>query len=249
MLRAFGNGTIFGETYGTGPVRVLWLHGWARRGADFAGAAQLLADQGVASVALDLPGFGSSPLPTVAGGARMYAELVTPILAEMADKPLIVAGHSFGGTVATVLAAEHPELVRALVLSGSPLIRARASSRPPWRYRLVRWLRARSLVSEARIESVRQRYGSSDYRAAHGLLRDILVASVNESYEDEIKRLEVPVTMVWGERDTEVPVSVAERAATLMHCPHSLHLVAGVGHLVPTDAPEALAASLDEVVG
>ena len=247
MLRAFGNGTIFGEPYGPGPVRVLWLHGWARRGADFASAAQLLADQGVGSVALDLPGFGSSPLPTVAGGARMYAELLTPILSEMANEPLIVVGHSFGGTVATVLAAEHPELVRALVVSGGPLIRTRTASRPPLRYRLVRWLRARSLVSEERLESVRQRYGSSDYRAAHGLLRDILVASVNESYEDEIRRLVVPVTMVWGEGDIEVPVSVAEQAATLMNCPHSLRLLAGVGHLVPTEAPDELVASLGEV--
>ena len=62
VLRAYGDGTLFGEPYGEGPVRVVFLHGWARRGADFAACATELAGRGVASVTLDLPGFGSSPV-------------------------------------------------------------------------------------------------------------------------------------------------------------------------------------------
>ena len=82
MLQAYGDGTIFGTPYGEGPVRVLWLHGWARQGQDFAVAAGLLAEHGVASVALDLPGFGASPAPSTAVGARGYAELIVPVLVE-----------------------------------------------------------------------------------------------------------------------------------------------------------------------
>jgi len=249
VLRAYRDGTIFGELYGEGPVRVLWLHGWQRRGADFAGAAQALARAGVGSLALDLPGFGSSPLPTVAGGAREYASALAPVLREVAAEPLILVGHSFGGSIATVLAAEHPELVRAVVLSGAPLLRERSTTGPPWRYRAIRWLRARSLVSEERLEAARQRYGSRDYRHAEGRLRDVLVATVNESYEDEISRLRVPVVMVWGEHDTEAPLGVAERAATQMTCPHSMRVVAGVGHMVPLDAPGELVAAVQGLLG
>jgi len=65
---------------------VLWLHGWARRGEDFRAVALELAQRGVASVALDLPGFGASPVPGLAGGARHYAELILP--AGEGDSPM-----------------------------------------------------------------------------------------------------------------------------------------------------------------
>ncbi len=241
VLRAYGDGTIFGEPYGRGEVRVIWLHGWARRGKDFSAAATELARRGVASVALDLPGFGASPVPAEAGGARHYAELVLPALEEIGAGPFVLVGHSFGGTVACVVAARHPELVRALVLTGAPLLRRPSTRRSPASYRTLRWLHARGLVSAARMEAARQRYGSRDYRNAEGVMRDVLVASVNESYEDELGRLEVPVTLLWGEDDREVPLDVATRASALLGVTHTLQSSHGVGHLLPSEAPEELA--------
>ena len=241
VLQAYGDGSVFGERYGEGPVRVIWLHGWARRGEDFAAAAKELARGGVASVALDLPGFGSSPAPSRAGGARLYAELVLPAIRDIGEGPFVVVGHSFGGTVACVLGATHPELVRAIVLSGAPVLRTPSSSSSPVAYRLTRWLHRRGLVSDARVEAARQKYGSSDYRRASGVMRDVLVASVNESYEEELALLDVPVTLLWGEEDREVPVEVARRASARLSTTHTLESLAGVGHLVPTESPHELA--------
>jgi pimeloyl-ACP methyl ester carboxylesterase len=98
------------------------------------------------------------------------------------------------------------------------------------------------------MEAARQRYGSRDYRNAHGLLRDILVARVNESYEEELARVRTPVAMVWGARDLDVPESVASRASALLHAPHTFRSVAGVGHLLPTEAPQELASTILEYV-
>ena len=240
MLRAYGDGSLFGEPYGEGPVRVIWFHGWARRGQDFAAAANELARRGVASVALDLPGFGASPAPSSAGGARRYAELVMPVLREIGDGPFVLVGHSFGGTVACVLAANNPELVRSLVLTGAPLLRSTSSSSSTI-YRVLRGLHARGVLSDARMETARQKYGSSDYRQATGVMREVLVISVNESYEDELARLDVPVTFLWGEEDREVPLAVATRASALLTTTHTLQSLLGVGHLVPSEAPEELA--------
>lgn len=248
MLRAYGDGNLFGEPYGEGPVRVVFLHGWARRGQDFAACAGELAGRGVASVALDLPGFGSSPLPTVAGGARHYAELLVPALRQMNDEPLVLVGHSFGGRIAPVIAATNPELVAALVLTGAPLMRTSPTAKPPRRYRAIRLLHAKGLVTEEKMESARQRYGSADYRLASGLLRDVLVATVNENYEGELVLVRAPVAMVWGELDREVPASVASRAGALLHTPHTFRSVEGVGHLLPTEAPHELVTSTFEVL-
>lgn len=249
MLRAYGDGNLFGEPYGEGPVRVVWLHGWARRGGDFAACGAILAERGVASVAFDLPGFGSSPLPTVAGGARLYATLLAGALAELAEEPLILVGHSFGGRIATVLGATHPELVAGIVLTGAPILRSRAATKSPLRYRLIRSLHRNGLVSDERMEAARQRFGSTDYRNSSGVLRQVLVATVNESLEAELAQIKAPVAMVWGELDAEVPVTIARRAQAFISSTHSLRVVNGAGHLLPIEAPQELVAEVEKFLG
>jgi pimeloyl-ACP methyl ester carboxylesterase len=248
VLRSYANARLFGESYGEGPVKVVWLHGWARRGADFAAAASTLAARGVSSVALDLPGFGATPPPSAPGGARLYAELVLPALEELADLPLVLVGHSFGGTVATVVAATHPELVHSLVLVGSPLVRRASTRRAPFSYRATRWLNKYGVVSERRLERARQRYGSSDYRNAQGVMRAVLVASVNESYEVELGDLIAPVSLLWGAEDREVPTEIARQAGGLIVSEHAMHVVEGVGHLLPTEAPEELVLAVERAL-
>ena len=250
MLRSFGDGTIFGEVAGDGPIEVVLLHGWARRGRDFAAVQELLVRRGVSSVALDLPGFGSSPPPTVAGGARLYASLVAPVLAAL-DRPVTLVGHSFGGRIATVIAADHPELVTSVIVTGTPLLHSPVAVRSPRTYRLIRWLHQRGWLSDERLEAARHRYGSSDYRAASGIVRDVLVATVAEGYEDELTRLDVPFIMLWGELDTVVPVAIAERANELLHTPdvdaRRLRVLKEVGHFVPNEASGTLADLIVEV--
>ncbi len=240
MLKAYAGGTVFGETYGDGPVRVIWLHGWARSAADFREAGRLLASSNVASVALDLPGFGSSPLPARAGGARYYGELLDAVFAEISGEPFVLVGHSFGGRVAICYAAQHPARVHALVLSGTPLLRS-SGRRASWRFRLIRRLAHWNLLSETTLDRARERYGSADYRAASGLLREIFVATVNESYDEELRTWSGPTTLLWGEQDRDVPVAVAHQVRELLRGPVTLQSLAGVGHLSVTESATALA--------
>ena len=240
MLRTYGDGSLFGDAFGEGPVRVVWLHGWARSSRDFAAAGTLLAGDGVASVALDLPGSGASPVPATAAGSRWYARVVAAALSEISREPVVLVGHSFGGRIATMVAADHPETVSSLVLTGVPLLRLAPSARPPWRYRLVRAAWRGGLVREGVLERARQRHGSADYRAATGVMRDVLVATVGESYEHEMARVTVPVHLLWGSRDADVPPVVAERARGLFAAAVTLRVLEGVGHFVPTEAPEDL---------
>ena len=64
-LRVFANGALFADATGSGPPRVIALHGWARRGSDF---KPVLAD--LDALAPDLPGFGASPTTSRAVGGR-----------------------------------------------------------------------------------------------------------------------------------------------------------------------------------
>jgi pimeloyl-ACP methyl ester carboxylesterase len=237
MLKAFASGRVFGERFGSGAPRVLALHGWGRDHSDF----RKVLD-GLDAIALDLPGFGASPPPPEALGAAGYAEAIAPVLVEFAEPP-VVLGHSFGGRVAVALAAVDPSRVRGLVLTGVPLIRLKGTKRPALAFRARRYLRKIGLVSEARMEATRQRYGSADYRAASGVMRHVLVKAVGETYESLLPKIACPAELVWGEDDAEVPLAVAKAAAELLPSPR-LTLCHAAGHFTPLTAPDALKAAI-----
>ena len=233
MLQAFASGRLFGATFGSGAPWVLALHGWRRSHEDFAETLR-----GVEAVAIDLPGFGATPPPPEAWGGAEYAGAIAPVLDELAG-PAVVVGHSFGGQVAVHLAAARPDAVAALVLTGTPLFRAAGGRKPPIGFRLARALHRRGLLGEARMEALRQRHGSADYRAATGVMRDVFVKVVNEPYEAQLGSLSQPVELVWGDDDAEVPLAVAERAASVI--PNArLTVCRGAGHLTPLTAPDKI---------
>lgn len=241
-LRSFLQGALFAEIYGEDPPKVLALHGWGRRGNDFA-----IVLDGLSGVAPDLPGFGASPAPDHVLGAEDYADILAEIL-DVFHQPPVVVAHSFGGRVAVCLAAKHPDRVGPLILTGVPLIRLETGRRPPLAYRIVRRLNRIGLISDRRLERAKRSRGSADYRAASGVMRDILVKVVNESYEGQLGRIQSRVHLLWGEGDRDVPVSVAETADALI-ADSTLEVLPGVGHFVPVEAPDALRAAIDKALG
>ncbi|HEX2155104.1 MAG TPA: alpha/beta hydrolase [Acidimicrobiia bacterium] len=245
-LVSIADGALFAERHGSGPPRVLALHGWGRRGSDFAAVLS-----GLDALALDLPGFGASAPPPEALGASGYADLIQPVF-EMFDRAPVVVGHSFGGRVAVARQFHHPGSASGLVLVATPLLRRPgARRRPPWAFRLARMAHRAGLVPDEMMERQRRRQGSADYRAATGVMRDVLVKAVNESYEEELAALDVPVHLLWGSDDTEVPSWVAEEASRIIsssRSPVELEVLEGVGHHVPVRAPEAVRRAVERML-
>jgi pimeloyl-ACP methyl ester carboxylesterase len=70
-------------------------------------------------LAIDLRGHGATTLPTVIEGRDGWAEFRGDLLALLAaatDGPVVLAGHSMGGTSSLLAAAAEPERVKSLVL-------------------------------------------------------------------------------------------------------------------------------------
>ena len=241
MLTSFSSGQVFGERQGRERATVVALHGWARDRRDFSEALK-----GLDSLSLDLPGFGLSPVPHEPWDTTKYAECVLEVLQEL-DAPPVLVGHSFGGRVAVRLAALHPRFVAGLVLTGVPLIRRPSRSSSPGVYRVIKALHTRGIVNQKVMARVRSHYGSSDYNNAVGVMRDVLVRVVNESYERELRELQCPIRLIWGANDTAAPVWIAQEAS-LVAPRAELTVLDGVGHFVPLQAPAAIREAVGQLL-
>lgn len=68
------------------------------------------------AVAIDLAGFGETPLFNRSAAVGANAELVAGFIEKVFDEPVTLIGNSMGGHIAVVVAADHPSSVKRLVL-------------------------------------------------------------------------------------------------------------------------------------
>jgi pimeloyl-ACP methyl ester carboxylesterase len=109
---------------GSGPPLVL-VHGLGGAALNWMAAGHGLA-QGHRVLALDLRGFGETPLGNGLSTIEANQRLLDRFIREVAGSPAVVVGNSMGGLLTTLQAARQPETVRAAVLVDPAL---------PWRTR------------------------------------------------------------------------------------------------------------------
>jgi pimeloyl-ACP methyl ester carboxylesterase len=200
---------------------------------------------GLDAVAIHLPGFGPTTVPDSVWGTAEYAELVADAIRPFA--PVVLVGHSFGGRIAVRLAARHPDLISGLVLTGAPLVRLAPTGKPKLSYRLAKWANRAGVLSDAAMETRRRKAGSSDYNAAQGIMRDIMVATVNENYDADLARITTPTWMVWGENDTAAPTAAGKVASERIRGAHWT-VVPGESHLLTHGLGAAVRAAVGEAI-
>ncbi|WP_231905018.1 MULTISPECIES: alpha/beta hydrolase [Streptomycetaceae] len=210
-----------------------------------------------ATIRYDQRGWGTSrTLPGPYGLDRLTDDLAR-IVEACAPGPFVLVGHSMGGKVSQLLAARRPAGLAGLVLV------APAPPQPPAlvteeyrqglshaydspatvRHALDDVLTATPLSGTARATAERDSLAADDEARTEwplrGIAADITVAA---------RRIEVPVTVLAGENDVVEPPHVL-RDHLLPHIPHAtLTTVPGAGHLIPVEAPGAVAAALGDVL-
>lgn len=104
---------------------VVWIHGTPGSWED---GARLLVDPSLTEttlvVSIDRPGWGKSKHPqgfANVEGFQRQGELIFPLLESLKSKyphiPLVLIGHSWGGSVVPFLAREYPHLVDGLIIA------------------------------------------------------------------------------------------------------------------------------------
>jgi pimeloyl-ACP methyl ester carboxylesterase len=226
---------LFGAGSGA-PVVV--LHGWGGRIESMAPVSACLA-AAFRVVALDLPGFGESPVPNGVWGTPDYAEYVHDVLAAEGIERARFVGHSFGAKTSLYLAATRPELVEKLVLVGSPGLRTPPSPGVRAKRLVSRGARIAGLLGppgKAVRGAVYKRIASQDYKDA-GPLRPILVKVVNEDLSALLYHVASPCLLVWGTNDDAVPIAHARRMERIIP-DAGLVEFDGAGHFAYLDEPE-----------
>lgn len=94
------------------------VHGLGGSHLQWATAAPLLARVGRV-FAVDLAGFGRTPRAGRSAKLTANRVLLARFIEEIADGPVVLAGHSMGGGIATMQAAVEPASVAGLILSSS----------------------------------------------------------------------------------------------------------------------------------
>jgi pimeloyl-ACP methyl ester carboxylesterase len=244
---------------------VVLLHGQPGSRADWQQVtAQLPAT--LHAIAVDRPGYGSSPLP--AGGFADGARAVLDDLDARGIRRAVLVGHSYGGGVALSAAVLAPDRVEAVVLLagvgpgcvngwdrllGAPGIGPLCA--------LIAW-RLTPWIARARLASMTRRRGRppgpgehvnwqvwAQASRDHGRLWRTFLAEQRTLLREldglvcAARSVQAPVLLLVDPLDAVVPVDTARRLAQVL--PHArLHMVAGAGHHLPRRAAGAVASAI-----
>lgn len=198
---------------------VCFLHGWGRSSQDF-----YLISQSYDYINFDLPGFGKSQEPETSMNPKEYAEYINQFIPNSVET---VVGHSFGGRVAVHLSGLRN--FEKLILIGVPLIKKQTSSGKLSMLNFYKSLNRFGILSNDKIEKIKKKKGSYDYRNSQGIMRENLVKAVNDDLSQELENIKSKVHLIWGSKDKEVPIDIAKEANKKIK-KSNLHILEGQGH-------------------
>jgi pimeloyl-ACP methyl ester carboxylesterase len=253
---------------GEGPALLL-IHGIAGNCENWSEVVEPLARHHTV-IAPDLPGHGASEAGAGDYSIGALAAGLRDLMLMLGHERATVVGHSLGGGVAMQLAYQFPEMIERLVLvcSGglgpevSPVLRAAALPGADLFISVTagigqkigsglgRGLAAVGLRPNADVAEVARGYASLDDPARRAAFLDTLRAVVGTRGQrvhagDRLYLAEsVPVLIVWGARDSIIPVRHGEEAHRSI--PGSrLEVFDDVGHLPQLEAPGRFIAVLE----
>lgn len=216
-----------------------------------------LLPPGLRLIRYDLRGHGLSDAPE---GDYWMGDLVADaagVMEALGAREALFVGLSIGGVIAQGLAAERPDLVRALVLSNTA---AKIGTEETWRARIAD---VRAGGVEAIADAVLERWFTRRFRSEradelagwrHMLTRTpragylgCSAALAGTDLRDSTAGLRQPALVIAGDADGSTPPDlVRETADSIVGARFTL--IRGAGHIPCVEAPEATAAAIGDFV-
>jgi pimeloyl-ACP methyl ester carboxylesterase len=224
-------------------------------------------------MALDLPGFGRSPMPTSQISIPGYARLLDRLLDQLDIDTATVIGNSMGGLIAAQLAIAVPARVERLVLISPAGISTygypgRVRVVPTWRHvepivSLAAWIAARSdaVARRPRLREATLRLlvrhpdrlgaplAAEQLRGAGkpGFMQ-ALQSTLQCDLRGHLPEIACPALIVWGDSDRVISVRDADVFAELIPNSHEV-IFEDTGHLAMLERPRAFNPLLEKFLG
>jgi pimeloyl-ACP methyl ester carboxylesterase len=248
-MRIETNGTKIHVTQqGSADLALVFLHYYGGSSRTWDGVAEQLSDR-YRIVATDHRGWGESDAPADGYGIADLADDAEGVINALDLGRYVLVGHSMGGKVAQLIASRRPAGLDGLVLVApsppSPMLlsaeqRAMLSgayqSRASVEFVIDNVLTAKPLDAARREQVIEDSLkGAPQAKTAWPeiAMRDDITAAVAS--------IDVPSVVISGELD-QVDRIETLRAELLPRIPHAaMHVLAGVGHLSPLEAPTEVA--------
>lgn len=245
---------------GDGPPVVL-LHGLGSFAAEWGRVIPHLV-RSHRVVAPDLPGLGESVVRAGRLDAAVVVAWLRGLLTQTCAEPPTLIGHSLGGGLAARLAIEHGDLVSRVVLvdSGSlgrfrpapgvigTLLRYGSRPSPASRDRFLRQLffdldRTRSDWGDRWLALEAYDLDQAGRPSVDAASRQLLLrVGVRRIPPDQLRKIIVPVALIWGKADRLMRFRIAEKASEQFGWP--LYPVDDCGHGPHIERPEAFVEAL-----
>ncbi|MEC1292339.1 alpha/beta fold hydrolase [Bacillus mojavensis] len=260
-----GGVNVYYEHYqNPGKQTIVCVHGFLSSAFSFRKLIPLLRDQ-YDIIALDLPPFGQSEKSrTFRYTYQNLAMLIIGLLEHLQVKQAALVGHSMGGQISLSAALLKPELFSKIVLlcSSGYLKRSHptiifGTHLPYFHLYIKRWLSKegvmknllnvvhnKSLIDEEMIDGYGKPFQDEQiFKAMTKFIRH----REGDLQSEELKKMNKPALLIWGEEDKVVPVKIGER---LHHdLPDSkLYSLRETGHLVPEERPEFVSERIAEFI-
>jgi pimeloyl-ACP methyl ester carboxylesterase len=243
---------------------VVLLHGPGEYGAKWMRVIPDLVATGRV-IAPDLPGHGSSGVPEGPLDADRVLAWLGELIERTCTSPPVLVGHLLGGAIAARFATDHGERLSRLVLVGA-LGLAPFRPAPSFALALIRHVARPTERSHDRLwrrctvdlDGVRDQMGERwDQFAAYNLdrartpsakraLRELMTAvGVPAIPPDDLARIAVPTSLIWGRHNRGLRLRVGEAASARYGWP--LHVIEEAGDDPALEQPGAFLAALREL--
>ena len=188
---------------------VVLLHGWGQNIEMMKPVGDRLTDNDV--IIIDLPGHGKSDEPREVWQLKGCVSMSHELLSSLNIQIPILIGHSFGGKISLLYASTYS--VKKLILFGSPF----KVKKNPQSLKVRTLKKLKTLPGLNKLaETMKNHMGSTDYRNASPMMRDILVRHVNTDITENVKKINCPTIIIWGTNDAAVPIEDAYELETLI---------------------------------
>lgn len=200
---------------------VILLHGWLVTLETMRPIANNLS-RNFKVYLVDVVGFGKSDVPEHPLNSDDFGNFLEEFVKKLKIKNPILIGHSNGGRIIINAVGRGLVSAKKIVLIDSAGIKPKRSMK--YYFKIAFFKTGKFILNllpntkkiKSFKEKLRDKVGSSDYKASQPVLKETMKKILNEDVSKLLPKISCPTLLIWGTADTATPISDAKKMEKLI---------------------------------